>query len=79
MHGEQLSNPVLLQWSKATLPLCLCPPLLHPSLFSVDGCNINEHILARMLVRLQANPVSLRPSQAGLPSVYLPAAIEDPQ
>lgn len=59
MHGEQLSNSVLLQWSKATSPCCLC---LSPSLaFSIDGCNINEHILARMLVRPQANPVSLKP------------------
>ncbi len=34
--------------------------------FSVDGCNINEHILARMLVRLQANPVSLKSSLSPL-------------
>lgn len=53
------------------LPLCSAasnyPPHPPPP---VDGCNINEHILAGLLVKLQANPVILkrpRPRRSSVP------------
>lgn len=44
---------------------------LPPHSPTVDGCNINEHILAGVLVKLQANPVILkrpRPRHSSVPA-----------
>lgn len=67
LHEEQQ------QLSFHPSPLLSCqqlPSSTPPPPTTVDGCNINEHILAGLLVKLRANPVILkrpRPRRSSVP------------